>query len=150
MPESQMSDQYIGATVTFEKATPKSSLYIQIWGSYSGQSLRIKLDVKSDSLFRGKEPLLGAQAIFPPSHPYITQFEHNFFLSIRHTFPEYSVTDISLQVVDTMQTILFFVFCLCFCLLFFLHESCSLCCSFLALLPPSLQLLCAQQVLPPG
>lgn len=190
MPEShRWQTNTLGPTVTFEKASPKSSLYIQIWGSYSGQSLWIKLDVKSGSVFRGKEPLLGPWAFFPASHPYTMQFkhtqrnilmyevnalmrvarchfvtfsflhpqprlpvytEHNLFSSIRHTFPEYSVTDISLQVVDAVQTILFFVFCLCFCRLLFLHQPCSLCCCFLALLPPSLQLLCAQQVLPPG
>lgn len=175
-------------TVTFQKASTKSSLYIQIWGSYSGHALGIKFEVRQciqgkRTLPRGsshfstctslhyavwahreKHPDVWSQLshegglqpfchlLLPlsPAPPARVGTEHDLFSSIRHGFLKYSVTDISLQVVDAVQTILFLVFCLCFCLLLFLHEPCSLCCCFLALLPPSLQLLWAQQVLPPG
>lgn len=66
----------------FKKLLPNAHWwYSQTWGSYSGHSLWIKIEVKSGRAFRRKEPLLGSQAIFPPSHPYVMQFE--YIISIR-------------------------------------------------------------------
>lgn len=143
----------------------------------------------SQAVYSGEKNLLGAQAFFPPSHPYVTQFEHTHrnivvyeinslvrvaraILSSPSLIPSPTcqsgyrprlvfVNRTHISRVDgnrhqltssrySTQTIPFLVFRLCFCLLLFLHEPCSLCCCFLALLLPSLQFLCAQQVLSPG
>lgn len=79
----------------------------------------------------------------PHSQPYLPEW-------IQSTFLEHTVTDTNLKALDAVRAILFHVLCLCFCLPPLLHKLCSLCSCFLALLSPGLQLLCAQQVFPPG